>query len=800
MRKRLITLLALFATSTAALWASSSEPHGSMCNGSVLSLPSEKEQDKNFHIYLCFGQSNMEGNARYEQQDMEGVDERFLVMATLDDEKLGWKKGEWHKAVPPLCRPYTGLTPADYFGRSMTARMPKEVRIGVINVAIGGSGIELFDKDTSRVYIQNQPQWLKNMTKDYDDDPYGRLVEMARKAQKDGVIKGILMLQGENNTGQQDWPLKVKKVYESLLNDLHLKATDVPLIAGEVVGEDVGGRCAFHNTVIARLPEVIPTAHVVSSKGCPCAKDSLHYTAEGYRMMGRRFAETVLSIEEGFKNPVLWADVPDPDVIRVGDDYWLVSTTMHLMPGAPVMHSKDLVNWKTVSYVFPSLHDTPKYDMKDGTVYGRGQWATSLRYHNGTYYLYFSPNDEPFRGYVYTTKDPREGWKLHARTPHFHDASLFFDDDGRVYIFSGTGSLKELTPDLTGVKEDGISTHVFERDADEDGLLEGSRVIKHDGRYYLIMISWPKNKPRRQVCYRADNIAGPYEKKVILESQFGGFPYAAQGTIVDDGKGNWYGMIFQDRGGCGRVLTLMPCTWQDGWPMLGDAEGKIPAVMGKPVAGYDGGSIVSSDDFNDGKLALDWQWNHNPIDDAWSLTERQGCLRLKTSRVVPNLFLAPNTLTQRMEGPTCTATVKMDIRKMKDGDVAGFSAFNGDAGIVKVEKKGKKTFIVADEESVSLTDKEKAVTEVRTTERYRQPFEGDTVFLRIDADFNPGKDLADIYYSTDGENWTKVLSQYKMVFDYRRFFMGSKFAIFNYATKKNGGYVDVDFFHYKRGE
>ena len=800
MRKRLITLLALFATSTAALWASSSEPNGSMCNGSVLSSPSEKEQDKNFHIYLCFGQSNMEGNARYEQQDMEGVDERFLVMATLDDEKLGWKKGEWHKAVPPLCRPYTGLTPADYFGRSMTARMPKEVRIGVINVAIGGSGIELFDKDTSRVYIQNQPQWLKNMTKDYDDDPYGRLVEMARKAQKDGVIKGILMLQGENNTGQQDWPLKVKKVYESLLNDLHLKATDVPLIAGEVVGEDVGGRCAFHNTVIARLPEVIPTAHVVSSKGCPCAKDSLHYTAEGYRMMGRRFAETVLSIEEGFKNPVLWADVPDPDVIRVGDDYWLVSTTMHLMPGAPVMHSKDLVNWKTVSYVFPSLHDTPKYDMKDGTVYGRGQWATSLRYHNGTYYLYFSPNDEPFRGYVYTTKDPREGWKLHARTPHFHDASLFFDDDGRVYIFSGTGSLKELTPDLTGVKEDGISTHVFERDADEDGLLEGSRVIKHDGRYYLIMISWPKNKPRRQVCYRADNIAGPYEKKVILESQFGGFPYAAQGTIVDDGKGNWYGMIFQDRGGCGRVLTLMPCTWQDGWPMLGDAEGKIPAVMGKPVAGYDGGSIVSSDDFNDGKLALDWQWNHNPIDDAWSLTERQGCLRLKTSRVVPNLFLAPNTLTQRMEGPTCTATVKMDIRKMKDGDVAGFSAFNGDAGIVKVEKKGKKTFIVADEESVSLTDKEKAVTEVRTTERYRQPFEGDTVFLRIDADFNPGKDLADIYYSTDGENWTKVLSQYKMVFDYRRFFMGSKFAIFNYATKKKGGYVDVDFFHYKRGE
>ena len=353
----------------------------------------------------------------------------------------------------------------------------------------------------------------------------------------------------------------------------------------------------------------------------------------------------MLSVQDGFKNPVLWADVPDPDVIRVGDDYWLVSTTMHLMPGAPVMHSKDLVNWKTVSYVFPSLHDTPKYDMQEGTVYGRGQWATSLRYHNGLYYLYFSPNDVPFKGYVYTTKDPREGWTLAHRIPHFHDASLFFDDDGRAYVFYGTGEMKELLPDLSGVKEGGLSGKVFERDAEENGLLEGSRVIKHDGKYYLIMISWPSNKPRRQLVYRADNIQGPYEKKVILESTFGGFPYAAQGTIVDDGKGNWYGVIFQDRGGCGRVLTLMPCTWKDGWPMLGDENGKIPAVMGKPICGYDGGQIVSSDEFDSDKMNIDWQWNHNPVNEAWSLTERLGFMRLKTSRVVPNLYLAPNTLT-----------------------------------------------------------------------------------------------------------------------------------------------------------
>ena len=766
----------------------------------LLSVVTMKAQDENFYIYLCFGQSNMEGNARYEKQDMEGVSPRFMSMASMDDAKLGWKKGEWHTAVPPLCRPYTGLTPADYFGRQMVQRLPENIKVGVINVAIGGCGIELFDKVNYASYLEKQPQWMKNMTKDYDDNPYARLVELAKIAKKQGVIKGMLMLQGETNTGQQDWPEKVKKVYENLLADLGLNANNVPLYAGEVVGKEVGGRCAAHNPIINKLPEVIPTAHVVSSKDCPCAKDSLHYTAEGYRIIGKRFAEKVLSVQSGFKNPVLWADVPDPDVIRVGDDYWLVSTTMHLMPGAPVMHSKDLVNWKTVSYVFPSLHDTPKYDMQEGTVYGRGQWATSLRYHNGLYYLYFSPNDAPYKGYVYTTKDPREGWTLAHRIPHFHDASLFFDDDGRAYVFYGTGEMKELLPDLSGVKEGGLSGKVFERDAEENGLLEGSRVIKHDGKYYLIMISWPKNKPRRQLVYRADNIQGPYEKKVILESTFGGFPYAAQGTIVDDGKGNWYGVIFQDRGGCGRVLTLMPCTWKDGWPMLGDENGKIPAVMGKPIAGYDGGEIVSSDEFDSDKMNIDWQWNHNPINDAWSLTERPGFMRLKTSRVVPNLYVAPNTLTQRMEGPECKGIVKMDISKMKDGDVAGLSAFNGDAGVVQVKKQGKKLILVAESQSCKMTDKEKLITDVAITEAYRQELDKKTkdVYFRLDADFRPGKDLATLYYSIDGENWTKVLSDYKMIFDYRRFFMGSKFAIFNYATKKKGGLVDVDWFRYER--
>lgn len=500
-----------------------------------------------------------------------------------------------------------------------------------------------------------------------------------------------------------------------------------------------------------------------------------------------------------FTNPMLWSDVPDPDVIRVDDNFYLVSTTMHLMPGAPVMRSKDLVNWETASYLFDRLTDTPNYDMEGCTAYGRGQWATSLRYHNGKYYAYFSPNDKPFRGYVYTTTDPaKEKWELVSRLPHFHDASLLFDDDGRVYIFYGTGQLRELKPDLSDVQPGGVDMKIFERDSTETGLLEGSRAIKYNGKYYLLMISWPNGGKRRQVCYRADKITGPYEKKVILEADFGGFPYVGQGCIVDDAKGNWYGVIFQDRGGVGRVLTLMPCRWVDGWPMLGDENGQVPTVMEKPVQGSPAIPLVVSDDFGNKQMKINWQWNHNPVHKAWSLEERPGYLRLKTSRVVENLFWAPNTLTQRMEGPKCTASLAIDLSHMKEGDVAGFSAFNGNSGVLAVLKENGKKCLTMSEQVVSLDDKSKAVTALDTKEKARVELSQDIIYLRIDGDFRPGKDIATFYYSLNGKDWTKIGSDFKMIFDYRRFFMGTKYAIFNYATQETGGYVDVDYFDYKR--
>ena len=500
-------------------------------------------------------------------------------------------------------------------------------------------------------------------------------------------------------------------------------------------------------------------------------------------------------------NPVLWADVPDPDLIRVGEDFYLVSTTMHLMPAVPIMHSKDLVNWETVSYVCPKITDTPLYDLEGGSVYGRGQWATSLRYHKGTFYLLFSPNDQPWRSFIYTTKDPRGEWQLHCRTTHFHDASLFIDDDDRVYVFYGTGEVAELNKDFTGVKEGGLRARVFQRDASETGLLEGSRVIKKDGKYYLIMISWPQGGKRRQVCYRSDKIEGPYEKSVILLDDFKGFGYVGQGTVVDDANGNWYGMIFQDRGGIGRVLTLSPVTWKDGWPMIEDSEGRVPDSFDIPLKpAKHAHGIVGSDDFSSKTLGKEWQWNHNPINAMWSLTERPGWLRLKTSKVVQSLFTAPNTLTQRMTGPESEGTVCVDFSNLHDGDVCGLSAFNGDSGILSVVQEGKSRKLILSFESVLLTDNEKAVTEVKKEIVATVPLKGEKVWLRVHGDFNLGKDLATFSYSLDGKKFHSLGKPFKMRFDYRRFFMGTKFALFCYATKQSGGWADFDDFVFEEAE
>ena len=260
-------------------------------------------QYTNFWIFLCLGQSNMEGFPGLEEQDKTGVDNRFRVFASVDFPKQGRTKGSWYPAVPPLCRPSSGICPADYFGRTLVSNLPPQITVGVVNVSVAGCKIELFEPANYQAYASNAAPWMKNIIQTYGGNPYQHLVDMAKLAQKDGVIKGILLHQGESNTNDKQWPNKVKGIYDNLIKDLNLKAEEVPLLAGGLVPADQQGACASMNKIIEELPKTIPSAHFVSSDGCAGRPDHLHFTPAGYRELGTRYGLKMLSILGYNKEP-----------------------------------------------------------------------------------------------------------------------------------------------------------------------------------------------------------------------------------------------------------------------------------------------------------------------------------------------------------------------------------------------------------------------------------------------------------------------------------------------------------------
>ncbi len=263
--------------------------------GFIMMCNSAFTQDPDFHIYLCFGQSNMNGAARAEAQD-SSVDERFKVLYAVDCPGIGREKNKWYTATPPICECRAGISPVDYFGRTLVENLPKNIKIGVISVAVPGCKIELFDKNNYSSYVETAPDWMIGFINSYDGNPYGRLVELAKLAQKDGVIKGILLHQGESNPNDTLWTKKVKDIYDNLMADLSLNPEEVPLLAGETVNADQNGVCAGMNEIIATLPEKIPNSYVISSSGCPSKRDNLHFNAEGYRIFGRRYGEQMLKV------------------------------------------------------------------------------------------------------------------------------------------------------------------------------------------------------------------------------------------------------------------------------------------------------------------------------------------------------------------------------------------------------------------------------------------------------------------------------------------------------------------------
>lgn len=267
-------------------------PAGAQRQGGQMKQPTEF--DPNLNIYLCFGQSNMEGAARPEAVDLGWVDPRFIMMSAIDMPELGREQRKWYVAYPPLVRQETGLTPVDYFGRTLVRRLPENVKIGVVCVAVGGASIDLYNEDIAEDYISRQADWFKGFCRNYQNKPYRRLMEAAKEAMKYGRIRGILLHQGCTDNGKQDWPDRVKLVYDRMLAELGLNAQDVPLIVGELGQQDQNAACWHHNSIIRRLPETIPTARVVSSEGLPLQRDRLHFTADSYRTFGQRYAEAVM--------------------------------------------------------------------------------------------------------------------------------------------------------------------------------------------------------------------------------------------------------------------------------------------------------------------------------------------------------------------------------------------------------------------------------------------------------------------------------------------------------------------------
>jgi len=280
-------LIAAAASSTAFLAAPSA---------GALASEQAAGPDPDFHVFLAFGQSNMEGFPGIPAEDKTGVDPRFRMLAAVDFASLGRQMGQWYEAVPPLCRSSTGLCPADYFGRTMVAGKPERVRVGVINVSVAGCRIQLFDKDSYQAYAATVAPWMTSIITQYGGNPYQRLVDMAKLAQQTGVIKGILLHQGESNTNDLEWPKRVGKIYGDLIKDLNLEAGKVPLLAGETVNEEQGGATASVNTIIAELPAVVPNSYVISSRGCESRPDRLHFTPAGYRELGKRYAQKMLEL------------------------------------------------------------------------------------------------------------------------------------------------------------------------------------------------------------------------------------------------------------------------------------------------------------------------------------------------------------------------------------------------------------------------------------------------------------------------------------------------------------------------
>ncbi|MFZ5746756.1 MAG: glycoside hydrolase 43 family protein [Pseudomonadota bacterium] len=498
-----------------------------------------------------------------------------------------------------------------------------------------------------------------------------------------------------------------------------------------------------------------------------------------------------------YTNPILFADYSDPDMIRVGDDYYMVASSFHFSPGIPVLHSKDLVHWKILGHVLPRLPFAPGYDMPGphtltdriskptgGTRYASGVWAPSIRFHDGRFYVYWATPDEGI--FMATATDPAGPWTPPVKVvdkPLLEDPCPFWDDDGTAWLVhsvhgAGPLILHRMTPDGKRVLDEGT---VIVEDKRNLPILEGPKFYKRNG-YYYIFAPFGGVEKGAQVALRARDIRGPYEQRVVLEQGKTALEGPHQGGWVETPSGEGWFAHFNSTGAFGRIVYLEPVRWVDDWPVIGDPipgrhSGQPVAVHAMPDTGHapTDDRLQDWDEFSAPELGPQWEWNHNPDDSAWSLARRPGYLRLN-ALPAEHLVTARNTLTQILQGPWSRFTARIELGNMANGQRAGLSLFGvrpSWIGVVQADGGRRVTLAVEGEETAGA-----AVT-------------GDSIVLG--ATVTPDQTVRYRYSTDGGAHFTDMGGAIPLAkFSWWK---GARPALFSFNRGGSGGSVDIDWFH-----
>ena len=521
-----------------------------------------------------------------------------------------------------------------------------------------------------------------------------------------------------------------------------------------------------------------------------CGKACMDWYAEYYNVNYPKadFASVPVSdFGRQYKNPIVRADFPDPDVIRVGDTYYMVSTTMHHFPGATILKSQDLVNWEYCAQPLKQLLNNDNYNLKnDKNAYASGMWACSMKYHDGKFYILINGNNE--KAWLLSATNPEGKWDVKRLGRNYYDPGMLFDN-GKVYVVCGINHLVmcELDKNFNFKKQ----KEVVVRD---DSGLEGCHLYKKGDYYYIYATygGWPSG----QVVFRSTDIFGPYEEKVVVEKFYNNVPNTIhQGALVEDVNGKWWTIMQEDLGALGRMPNLQPVTWKNDWPVVGNNGTPYKSFESKVLKPTATGNIrvkrlPTTDAFRTYPLGMQWEWNHLPCDTAWSLMERAGWLRIKTSNVTTKLPQARNMLTQRIfaeKNQYTNGTVRLDVSHLEEGDRAGICILQDPYGMICVEKKDGAFQLLWQKEKVR--DAGSNFTSAEKTMAINLP--DSIIYLRASIKFEENK--AKFYYSLDNKTWKSFGSETPQSFNLS-VFVGSRFGLFCYATQAKGGYADFDWF------